>query len=203
MPSWATRRSSSWVAGRASLAVARNRSSPAAQALTMASRCGGTPVDVSQRTSVTTARAMWRAMPACRRSSSSIRPCGSLGATRPVLDLGATFAIGPDYTWTSPNGHRVESLAAVYLDEAEHPAPRVVAGVLPLGESAVEEAVGRVLVDMRLHRHARSRDLPHELLRLLQGSRSIRAGDHHQQGRFHLGNEALGPHRPHVKAYAS
>src|SRR5207248_4743177 len=203
MPGWATRRSSSWVAGRASLAVARNRSSPAAQALTMASRCGGTPVEVSQCTRVTTARAMCLAMPACLRSSSSIRPCGSRGATRAVLDLGATFAIGPDYTSGYRYGHRVDLLAAVSLDEVEHPAPRVVAGVLPLGETAVEEAVRRVLVNVRLDRDAGGLELPHELLRLLQGRSRIRAGDHHQQRRLQLGNEALAPHRPPVEPDAS
>src|SRR5207302_3128828 len=98
----------SWVAGLASRAVARNRSSPAAQARTMASRCGGTPVDVSQRTRVTTARAMCRAIPACRRASWSIKPCGSLGAALTDLDLEATFAIRRLYVHLSVVGHGVE-----------------------------------------------------------------------------------------------
>src|ERR671937_1956953 len=121
MPNWATRRSSSWVAGLASRAVARKRSSPASQARTMASRWGGTPVEASQRTSVTTARAMCRAMPACRRSSSSIRAWGSLGADRRDLDPGPNLAIRSDYREL-----------AVLLHEVQHPPPGVVASVLPL-----------------------------------------------------------------------
>src|SRR5258708_20037909 len=100
MPSWATRLSSSWVAGRASRAAARKRSSPASQALAMASLCGGTPVEPSHLTRLTTARAMWRAIPERRRSSSEMRAAGSWGAglgglTALVsLDSVASFAIG-------------------------------------------------------------------------------------------------------------
>src|SRR5438477_8001997 len=152
MPSCATRRSSSGVAGRASRAVARNRSSPASQARTMASRCGGTPVDVSHRTSVTTALAICRAMPAWRRSSWSIKPWGSRGAALAVLDLAAILAIKSDYREL-----------AVLLHEVQDPSPGVVAGVLPLDKAPIEEAVGRPLVNVRLERHARRRELLVEL----------------------------------------
>src|SRR6266581_2039570 len=90
MPSWATRRSSSGVAGRASRAVARKRSRPASHAFAIASRCGGMPVESSQWTTATTARAMWRASPARRRSSSAMRAGGSWEAG---LDFAATLAI--------------------------------------------------------------------------------------------------------------
>ena len=74
----------------------------------MASRCGGTPVELSQRTRVTTARAMCLAMPAWRRSSSSIKPCGSRGATLAALDLGASLAM-PSTIRAEPNvGLRVD-----------------------------------------------------------------------------------------------
>src|SRR5262249_41955633 len=96
------------VAGRASRAVARKRSRPASQARTMASRCGGTPVEESQRTRVTTARAICRAIPAWRRSSSSIKPRGSRGAFRADLDLGANLAMGRIYRSVSSFGLRVE-----------------------------------------------------------------------------------------------
>src|SRR6202158_5427705 len=97
MLSWATRLSSSLVAGLASRAAARKRSRPASQALAMASRCGGTPVEPSHLTRLTTARAMWRAMPDRRRSSSEMRAAGSWGAglgCRTTLDLVARFAMG-------------------------------------------------------------------------------------------------------------
>src|SRR6266516_1607883 len=123
MPSWATRRSSSWVAGRASRAVARKRSRPASHARTMASRWGGTPIDESQRTRVTTARAMWRAMPAWRRSSSSIRPCGSRGAALAALDLEASLAIAADYTRQPWHGHEVDLPVKNVL--RSHPTARV------------------------------------------------------------------------------
>src|SRR5258708_26774712 len=45
--------------------------------------------------------------------------------------------------------------SAVLLDESQDAAPGVVAGVLPLLERAVEEAVGRSLVDVHLVRHLR------------------------------------------------
>src|SRR5258708_3510296 len=94
MPSWATLLSSSLVAGRASRAVARKRSRPASQALTMASRWGGTPVESSHCTRVTTARAMWRAMPARRRSSWETRAGGRVEETLGAdLDAGASLAM--------------------------------------------------------------------------------------------------------------
>src|SRR5579884_3869042 len=85
MPSCATSRSSRWVAGRPSRAVARKRSIPASQARSIASRRGGAPVESSQRTSVTTARAMCRARPGRRRASSSSRGAGSLGVERVAI----------------------------------------------------------------------------------------------------------------------
>src|SRR3954465_4150379 len=106
------------------------------QARTMASPWGGTPVELSQRTRVTTARAICLAMPAWRLSSWSIRPWGRRGAAGWALGLGAIFAIRSDYKGL-----------AVLLHEVQHSPPRVVAGVLPLGERAVEEAVRRTLVD--------------------------------------------------------
>src|SRR5579864_3535302 len=153
MPSCATRRSSSWVAGRASRAVAKNRSRPASQALTIASRCGGTPVDASQRTSPTTALAMCRAMPVRRAFSSAIRPAGSCGATRAFLDFWASLATTHDYTAPAPFWTPGRRLAGVLFDELQHPPPGVVARVLPLLVLAIEEAVGSALVDVHLARH--------------------------------------------------
>src|SRR5690349_15189208 len=98
-------------------------------------------------------------MPARRSSSSSIRPCGNLGAALPGLDAEASFAIALDYTAPVRLGPRVElgggfgcgagSLlrTAVSLDEVQHPSPRVVACRLPLLEAAVEKAVRCTLVD--------------------------------------------------------
>src|SRR5437879_4828063 len=204
MPSCATRRSSSWVAGRASRAVARKRSRPAAHALTMASRWGGRPVDVSHRTRVTTARAMCLAMPACRRSSSSIRPCGSRGAALAVLDLAASLAISVDYTFRARVGHRVEEAGlAVPLHEVENPSPRVVACVLPLLESAVEKAVWRALVHVRLDRHPGRLQLAHELMRLFERRCGIRASDEDQQRCLHLRDVRFAARWPPIKADAA
>src|SRR5207253_879011 len=250
MPSCATRRSSSWVAGRASRAVARNRSRPASHALTMASRWGGTPVDESQRTRVTTARAMWRAMPACRRSSSSIRPCGRRGAALAALDLEANLAMRLTIragraldirstgvlatSWTyarswmvqtirgwlraparfvrtvrwsppCPRPHpppELEALAAL-LHEGEHAPPGVVARILPLLVGAVEEAVRRPFVHVRLIRRARRRQLPLEILVLLRRGRLVGAGDQDQQRRSHLRDVRLAAHRSAVEADAA
>src|SRR6266550_4423915 len=48
-------------------------------------------------------------MPACRRSSSSMRPCGSRGAALAALDLEASLAIRADYTSRLQLGHEVDS----------------------------------------------------------------------------------------------
>src|SRR5438105_10991109 len=204
LPSCGTRRSSCWVAGRASRAVARKRSRPAAHALTMASRWGGRPVDVSHRTRVTTARAICLAMPAWRRSSSSIRPCGSRGAALAVLDLAASLDIRVDYTFRTRIGHRVEEAGlAVLLHEVENPSPRVVACVLPLLESAVEKAVWRALVDVRLDRHPGRLQLAHELMRLFERRCGIRASDEDQQRGLHLRDVGLATRWPPIKADAA
>src|SRR5262245_30989384 len=189
MPSWATRRSSSCVAGLDSRAVARNRSRPAAQARTIASRWGGTPVEASQRTRVTTALAMCRAIPSCRRSSSSIKPCGSRGAVLATLDFAANLAIRSDY----------RSLG-VFLHKVQHSPPGVVASLFPLLVAAVEEAVRRVLVDVRLVRYAGRGELLAELPVLLGGRGAVGARDHEHEWRFHLRHEGLAAHRPAIEA---
>src|ERR1700674_2719886 len=231
MPSWATRRSSSWVAGRACRAVARNRSRPASQARAIASRWGGTPVDASQRTTPTTARAMCLAIPARRASSSAMRAGGSWGATRADLDLGATFAIGHDYTDQPTDGHDVEGpvktlLAptqsgrilrrwqrtprvggfgggpvglAVFLDEGQDSPPRVVARILPLREAAVEEAVRRVFVDLRLVLDACLGEGLVEVARDVERRRRVRSRHHQQQRSFHLRDVRLAAAGPAVE----
>src|SRR3989442_1073771 len=200
MPSWATRLSSSCVAGRASRAVARNRSRPAAQARTMASRCGGTPVEASQRTRVTTARAMCLAMPAWRRSSSSIRPCGRRGATRAVLDLEASLAIGSIYGSAEAIGHGVEvERLAVLLHEVQDSPPRVVARVLPLLVRPVEKAVRGAGVDLHLMWDSGFGQLGPESLRHFERGRRVGSCHQQQQRRLHLRDVWLAAWRPAVE----
>src|ERR1700693_683708 len=204
MPSCATRRSSSLVAGRASRAVARNRSRPASQARAMAERWGGTPVESSQRTRLTTARAMCRAMPERRRSSSAMRVDGSVGATfgaRTALDLMATFAMGPTIRAPRRLGLQVEaSVLPVLFDECQDAPPCVVAGILPLGEGGVEEAVGRSVVDVHLVRHVRRGQLLVERVERFERRRSVGARDQKQQRRLHLRHEGFAPWRTAIEA---
>src|SRR5437762_9957643 len=135
---------------------------------------------------------MCLAMPACRLSSWSIRPCGSRGAARWALDLAAIFAIRSDYRGL-----------AVLLHEVQHPPPGVVAGVLPLGEGAVEEAVRRALVHVRLMRYAGLLQSVEELLVLLRRGRLVGACDQDQGRRLHLREVRLAAGRPPVEADAS
>src|ERR1700693_752681 len=204
MPSCATRRSSSLVAGRASRAVARNRSRPASQARAMAERGGGTPVESSQRTRLTTARAMWRAMPERRRSSSAMRADGSVAATlgaRTTLDLMASFAMGPTIRARRRLGLQVDaSVLPVLLDEGQHAPPRVVASILPLVVGPVEEAVGCAFVDVHLVRHARLGELLVESVEGFLRRGGIGAGEQQQERRLQLRDEGFAALRPAVEA---
>src|SRR5258708_14346528 len=67
--------------------------------------------------------------------------------------------------------------SAVLLDESQDAAPGAVAGVLPLLERAVEEAVGRSLVDVHLVRHLRLRELVVELDVRFTSDRRVAAGE--------------------------
>src|SRR5438874_7074295 len=175
MPSWATSRSSRWVGGRASRAVARKRSRPAAQARAMASGRGGRPVESSQRTSVTTARAMCRARPVRRRSSSSSIAAGISDGLL-SLDSVASRAIAV----TLRRGR-------VLLHEVENSLPGVVGCLAVLLEGAVEEGVGRALIGVHAVGNPRSGELLVEALELL-GGREVVAGDQEQQRCLHLGD---------------
>src|SRR5450759_5996944 len=65
-----------------------------------------------------------------------------------------------DYTlpaWLRTSSRELRS--AVLLDEGQHAAPSVVAGILPLVVSPVEEAVWGALVNLHLVRHARIGEL--------------------------------------------
>src|SRR5438067_3820620 len=198
MPSWATRRSSSGAAGRASRAVARKRSRPASQVLAIASCCGGTPVESSHRTTATTALAMWRARPARLRSRSAMSESGRrvFGFGGAFLDVVANRAIGP----TIPSWGGARTSGRMLLDEGEHPLPGVVASVLPLVVAPIEEAVRRPLVHVLLERHACLLEPLFELGCLLGRRGRVVAGHHHEQRRPHLRDEGLAPHRPAVKA---
>src|SRR2546421_9733621 len=187
MPSWATSRSSRWVAGRASRAVARKRSRPAAQARAMASRRGGRPVESSQRTRVTTARAMCRARRARRRSSSSSIAAGISGWLG-CLDSVANSAMASTLTG-----------CGVLLHEVENPLPGVLAGPPVLGESAIEEGVGRVRVDVHLVRDPGRAQLLVEALELLL-RREVVARDQQQQRCLHLRDHLAHPRRHAAEA---
>src|ERR1700694_4126705 len=58
-------------------------------------------------------------------------------------------ALSPTLSFPTKTGIRL----AVLLDERQHAAPGVVAGVLPFRKATVEEAVRRAVVDMHLVRH--------------------------------------------------
>src|SRR5712664_2705627 len=90
--------------------------------------------------------------------------------------------------------------SAVLLDESQDAAPGVVAGVLPLLERAVEEAVGRSLVDVHLVRHLRLGELAVELDKRLSGARGIGAGDQQKERFLHPRDVRFNSHRTAIKA---
>src|SRR5713101_9435539 len=94
-------------------------------------------------------------------------------------------------------------MSAVLLDEGEHATPGVVAGVLPLLECAVEEAVGRSLVDVHLQRHARGGQLALELFGDLHGGRSVGASHQQQQWSLHPRDVWLASRRSPIEADAA
>src|SRR4029077_6763293 len=106
-----------------------------------------------------------------------------------------------DSDYTEPDGIRTSG--RMLLDEGEHALPGVVAGVLPLLVCPVEEAVRRSPVHVLLERDAGLRELLLELHRLLRCRRGVVAGHHHQERRFHLGDERLAPRRPAVETDAA
>src|SRR5215831_3253586 len=183
---------------------------PASQARSIASRRGAAPPESSHRTSVTTARAMWRARPGRRRSISCTSEAGSAG-----LDLVARSAMGALYDslgspWPLCQLRRrsrsclsgFDRCLRVLFDEAQNLPPGVFRRLLVLLECAIEEGVGRAVVDHHTVGDARVGQLAVELLELLDGS-EVGARNEQKEGCLHLRDHLSHPGGHPIEADAT
>src|SRR4029077_18532036 len=91
-------------------------------------------------------------------------------------------------------------LPCVLLDEGQHLAPGIGGGVLVLLERAVEERMGRALIDHHLVGHAGVRELSVELGEILWRGGLVVTGEEQQEWRAHPRDGIAHPGRNAVKA---